>query len=255
MRHSIVVPAHNEATHLEASVEGFLADLTPAARSAVIEVILVENGSTDATLASCERLREKHRGLIRVLSNVRGSYGEAIKRGMMESTGTHLSLLECDLLDAGFVARSVELLERSNARVVVASKRHPRSIDRRPFKRRLLTWGFNCVLRITTGYPGSDTHGLKSLEGDLARQLCRLALTSDEAFQTELVLLAWRLGHPIIEVPIELRETRPTPVAIARRLPSVLTIIGALRHSLSRFPAVQTSSAAEPRVPGRVTVG
>ena len=108
---------------------------------------------------------------MRVLSNERGSYGEAIKRGMMESEGTHLSILECDFLDAEFVAASVDLFEKEHARFIVASKRHPDSVDNRPLKRRILTLIFNRILNLFTGYPGTDTHGLKSIETTLAKQL------------------------------------------------------------------------------------
>ncbi len=41
----------------------------------------------------------------------RGSYGEAIKLGMMESKGTHVSILECDFLDTSFLTRSIDLFK------------------------------------------------------------------------------------------------------------------------------------------------
>jgi hypothetical protein len=119
----------------------------------------------------------------------------------------------------------------------VASKRHPDSIDNRHIKRRILTALYNLVfLRLFLGYPGTDTHGLKSMEASLAKQLCNLAITTDEIFQTEIVLIAWRLGIRIDETAIRIIETRPAPVSVLRRLPKVLRTVRQLKRSLERFP-------------------
>jgi hypothetical protein len=135
-----------------------------------------------------------------------------------------------------FLGESIRSFHEERARVIVGSKLHPRSVDRRPVARRVMTRGFNVLLRVLIGYPGSDTHGLKSLEASLARHLCSLAVCGDEVFQTELVLLAWRLGHRVLELPVELEEIRPATVRIMRRAPKVAPILWELRRSLSRFP-------------------
>jgi glycosyltransferase involved in cell wall biosynthesis len=236
MQYSIVMPAHNEAGNIENFVSDFIDRLPAAVRSVLREIIIVENGSRDGTLEACHRLRTRFPDVVRVLSNQRGSYGEAIKRGMLESQGTHLSILECDFLDAEFVAASLDLFKAGRARFIVASKRHGDAVDRRPLKRRILTYGFNKILNVFTGYPGTDTHGLKSIETPLAKQLCAQAITTDEIFQTELVLLAWRQGVKVHELPIQIRELRSTPVSIRRRFPMVLDTIRQLRKSLRRFP-------------------
>ena len=150
--------------------------------------------------------------------------------------GTHLSILECDFLDSAFVVKSIALF-LENARFIVGSKRHVESNDRRPFKRRALTALYNLIfLRIFIGYPGTDTHGLKSMESECAKELCRKAVTTDEVFQTEIVLLAWRLGFEIDEIPVHIHEIRTAPVSILHRAPKVLNTVRELRKSLKRFP-------------------
>jgi hypothetical protein len=62
-------------------------------------------------------------------------------------------------------------------------------------------------------------------------------VTSGEVFQTELVLLAYRLGYRVAEFPVHLRETRDTSVALLRRLPKVIGTVRDVRKSLARFPA------------------
>ena len=58
---------------------------------------------------------------------------------MLQSKGTHLSILECDFLDPAFAVRSIDIFRVGKAEVIVGSKRHPDSRDRRPLKRRALT--------------------------------------------------------------------------------------------------------------------
>jgi glycosyltransferase involved in cell wall biosynthesis len=238
--HSIVIPVHNEAANLQEFVTTFIGNLPSDVQ--VVEIILVENGSRDATLTVCEGLRRAWPETIRVISIQTASYGEAIKAGILASTGTHVSVLECDFLEPDFLSLCDRLFEGGQTAFVVASKRHPASIDARPFKRRLLTAGYNRVLLgWCLGYPGSDTHGLKSIEGVCARRLCASTVTSGEVFQTELVLLAWRLGIRIHEVPIIIREKRTAPVSVMKRVPKVLNTIIQLRRSLSRFPPASHS--------------
>ncbi len=247
MKLDIIIPVHNEAEHLAASVEAFIAAATPRLPGVLNEIILVENGSNDGTSAVCEALAAKYPGTLRVLTLGRGSYGEAIRYGMMESRGSHLTILECDCLDVEFVVRCADALGAGRTDFVLAAKPHPDSSDRRPFKRRALTRLYNWIIRTATGYPGADTHGLKSIEAGVAKRLCRLAITTDEVFQTEIVLIAWRLGLRIREVWIDIAETRPTPVNIRQRLPKVLTTVRELRASLQR-PEANPPRAMRPVV-------
>ena len=233
--YSIVIPVRNESEHIEPFVNEFLDRLSSSVTDVLREIILVENGSQDDSLGSCRRLEAAHPERVRTLSIPRGSYGEAIKTGMLAAHASHLSILECDCLDEQFVASSIDMFKAGTSRFIVASKRHPDSLDRRPWKRRLLTAGFNRMLNLLFGYPGSDTHGLKSIETNLAKRLCDMAQTTDEIFQTELVLMAWKNGVIIDELPIRIEEHRDTPVAILRRLPMVPDLLSQLRNSVRRF--------------------
>jgi glycosyltransferase AglD len=247
LEYSIVIPVHNEAMHLETQVTQFVQSLPADVASVLKEIILVENGSTDSTIDVCHLLESRHPSLVRTASIARGSYGEAIKRGMLESRGTHLSILECDVLDADFVSRSIAVFRTADTEVIVGSKRHPEAVDRRPFKRRALTYLYNTFfLRICLGYPGTDTHGLKSFQTSAARKLCEKAMTTDEVFQTEIILLAWRIGMSMKEIPVSIRETRAPSISIRRRLPKVIHTVRELRDSLNRFAPERPSPISLP---------
>ncbi len=55
MELSVVIPVHNEAANLEAYVAQFIENLPADVSSALKEIIVVENGSTDGTLEACRR--------------------------------------------------------------------------------------------------------------------------------------------------------------------------------------------------------
>ncbi|WP_426244785.1 glycosyltransferase family 2 protein [Nocardioides sp. LHG3406-4] len=82
-RVSVVVPALNEARHLE---------LVLPALPAVHEVILVDGGSVDATVSTARRLRPD----IRVIRQGREGRGGALAAGFAEVTGDVVVILDAD---------------------------------------------------------------------------------------------------------------------------------------------------------------
>lgn len=232
---SVIIPVHNEALHLEGFVLRFWNKLDTLQKQ-LLEIQLIENGSTDNSFEICQRLERRLPGVVCARHITHPSYGEAIKSGMLAAKGDIISILECDFLDVDFLARSLAIIEENRGDFVLASKRHPDSIDQRPLKRRLLTYLFNLYLKLCFRLPINDTHGLKTIRTEVAKHLCNLSLTGGEIFQTEIVMLAYRLGYRVIETPIHIHEQRGTSVSILRRIPKVIMVFLQLRRSLSRFP-------------------
>jgi glycosyltransferase involved in cell wall biosynthesis len=234
MTNSIVIPVHNESENLEAFLVEFFTKMDKEDFDSLKEVLLVENGSTDNTYEVCQNLQKKYPNKVKAIKMNVPSYGESIKHGMMVAKGDVVTILECDFLLVDFNKEGRKLV-KEGVDFVVASKRHKDSVDGRPFKRRMLTFLFNLYLKLFLQFPGTDTHGLKAINAKVARELCKKAITTDEVFQTEIVLLAYKLGHKVIEVPVRIEERRSTAVKIHKRLPKVMTIIDELKKSLKRF--------------------
>jgi len=235
MNCSIVVPVHNEAANLEGFFMEFWNNLG-GNKLGIIEIHFVENGSSDNTFEVCKRLEGKVGNVIISHKILYPSYGEAVKKGIMSSSGEIVCVLECDVMDnISFISSSITMIEQSKADFVIASKRHPDSVDLRPFKRRMLTYFFNQLLKIFIDFPGTDTHGLKTIRTDIAKKICEASVTEKEIFQTEMVLLAHRMGFRVAELPVHIRERRSTKVSIFKRIPKVIFIIKELRKSLARF--------------------
>lgn len=233
---SVVIPIYNEGASIEKFFLEFWENLGEL-RTRINEVLLMENGSTDDSFEACKRIEKLFPLVVRVHCISFPSYGEAVKQGIMKARGLAISILEADVLNVDFLASSLERIEDGSADFVLASKRHPESIDRRPLKRRLLTFLFNQYLKMHFHFPGTDTHGLKTIRSDVAKVLCHLSVTGGEVFQTEIVLLAYQQKYKVVELPLNLREKRDMKVSITKRLPKVINIVRDLNRSLNRFRA------------------
>ncbi len=111
MKVSVVIPAYNEAARIGAVLEPVLA------APSVHEVIVVDDGSTDATAAVAARYGVK---VVRLPEN-RGK-GAALAAGAREASGDVLLFLDADL--TGLTPKHVEDLVRAyqkrDAEVVIA---------------------------------------------------------------------------------------------------------------------------------------
>ena len=154
---SIVIPVHNEASFLEAACDQLLPGL--ASIDAQVSVLLVENGSTDETLAIARRLQHPS---LSVISLAEADYGAAMRAGFTAAADSDWVVnFDIDYFSVPFV---VNLLD-SASDVVIASKRAPGSDDRRSVLRRTGTLTFNMLLRLLFGSHVSDTHGIKGFRG------------------------------------------------------------------------------------------
>lgn len=229
--HEIIVPVHNEANFVKPFVETFL-NLIRNRQN--FKLVLVENGSTDKTYEECLNLEKLYPNEVSVICSPRASYGASIRLGIEKSTADLVSILELDFLDVDFITMSRKLVTAENFEVVIASKRHRQSIDRRPWNRIIITFAFNLLLKIIFNFKGTDTHGLKTFKGSTVRKLISLCQTSDESLQTELVLIAERLNSKKAELPIKIIESRAAPISVLKRSPRVYEIIKDLQKSLNR---------------------
>jgi len=214
---SILIPIYNEEAILEESVRDIVAGVDPV--GIPYELVLCENGSRDRTVEIGERLSAELPQL-RLLRCPVPDYGEALLLGIRQARGEKIVCFEIDFYDVHFVEMAQVLLKKYDA--VIGSKRAVGARDRRPFVRRLITWGFNTFLRVLFGFTGTDTHGIKAFRAEPVRPLAEACRTRRDIFTTELVIRIERAGLWRCEVPLEIEEKRPAPINIMRRVPSTL---------------------------------
>ncbi len=222
----IVIPVYNEEAILEAAVKDLVDRLQ--AFPFDYELILAENGSRDATVKLGQELSQRF-PQVRISSLGEPNYGKALKRGIQEARGEFVICDEIDLCDTDFYKRALAILQSGKADLVVGSKVLDSSSDERPLMRHVATLVINGMLRVSLGFKGTDTHGLKAFRRASLVSVVEACIVDKDLFASELVIRSERSNQVRIqEIPVRVREKRPPSIHLFRRVPNVLKGIARL---------------------------
>lgn len=216
---SIVIPVYNEEAILRAAVVDLIDRLSALPWS--YELIIAENGSTDRTVEAAAELAKRFPQLV-CRHTDEPNYGKALREGIRHTRGDIVICDEIDLCDTDFYERAVALLQDDSVDFVVGSKVMEGATDQRPFFRHLGTVVINGILRVTLGFKGTDTHGLKAFRREAVQPIAAACLVDRDLFASELVIRSERAGLGVQEIPVRILEKRPPTVGLARRVPNVL---------------------------------
>jgi glycosyltransferase involved in cell wall biosynthesis len=234
---TIVIPVFNEQGILSASLSDLLDKLSR--ESFTYEIIVAENGSTDDTVRIAEEYASRH-PQIRVLSVGEPNYGRALKQGIIDAKGEFVICDEIDLCDVEFYRAALTEMRDHGFEFVVGSKRVAGSNDRRPLYRRAATQVLNGMLRLSVGFKGTDTHGLKAFRRQAMLDIVDACVVDRDMFASELVVRTHRADKRWTEIPIDLHEKRPPSVHLFKRVPNVLRNIvrltGIIRFGYDPLP-------------------
>lgn len=226
---SIVIPVYNEESILAASVTELVSRL--GAHGWSYEILLMENGSRDATIAVGENLGKTFPG-VEIHSAGVPDYGAAMRAGILRARGTYVMCDEIDLCDVDFYERALKLLDGGEADLVVGSKVMKGAEDKRPFLRHMATLVISGMLRVMVGFRGTDTHGLKAFRREALLDTVSHCQLSRDLFASEFVIRAEREKKRVREVPIRIAEKRPPSVGLFKRVPKVLKDILRLTYMI-----------------------
>ncbi|MEE2903329.1 MAG: glycosyltransferase family 2 protein [Myxococcota bacterium] len=224
---SVVIPVYNEAAIVEGSIRELNARLSKLGKS--YEIIIAENGSVDDTAAIVEQVASELPN-VRLIQTGEPNYGLALRTGIKEAKGKYIHCDEIDICDVDFHRRALELFwgEDGGFDMVVGSKTMKGAQDQRPLSRRMATLVINTMLRVSLGFKGSDTHGLKAFRRDILLPVVDSCVVDRDMFASELVIRAERGGFRIVEIPLKLEEKRTPSVQLTRRVPRVLSNLAQL---------------------------
>ena len=127
MKLSVIVPCYNEEQNIPLILERFRAAITDEE----MEVILVNNGSTDGSAEVLERLLPEYPFARTVLVPVNQGYGYGILQGLASAEGSFLGWTHADLqTDPGDLVKAYHLLEEKgwSPSVYVKGNRRGRSL-------------------------------------------------------------------------------------------------------------------------------
>lgn len=111
---SVIVPIYNE----EKTVTNILAKLVKS--SDVYEVVVVDDGSTDGSLAKIRTIKSKK---LKVFSKPNGGKGSAVRFGLDHVTGSHVLIQDSDLeYDPDDIPILLEPIRKGRVEVVYGSR-------------------------------------------------------------------------------------------------------------------------------------
>ena len=204
---SVVLPAYNE----QARIAGSLARLARylGEQQYSWEVIVVDDGSTDATGAVVREWATQHGGFRLERVAHRGK-GAAVRHGMLSAAGLHRFMCDADLaVPIEYIARFVGLAEEGWD-VVIASRQTAgaRRLDESAL-RYLLSRLFNRLIRLLFLDQFTDTQcGFKCFSATAADVLFGLQRATGWSFDVEILCLARDRNMRIAEVPVECHHQR-----------------------------------------------
>ncbi len=200
---SLIMPAYNEGRTIEEVVYGV--DNVVREMGLRYELIIVDDGSVDNTRMKVDNYA-RNNGHVKVVGyNDNVGKGFALKTGFSHAIGDMVVFMDSDVdINPKQIAYYVEALK--GADVVVASKWHPQSKVDTPLIRRILSHGFNVLVKLLVGLRLSDTQtGLKAIRRNVFLSVFPRLTVKRYAFDVEMLVLTNLLGLKVVELPINIR--------------------------------------------------
>jgi hypothetical protein len=92
---------------------------------------------------------------------------------------------------------------------------------------------------------------MKALRREVVAEIAPDVRSTQDLFDTELVVRAERAGYRIVEVPALVEEKRATNASLVTRVPRTLTGVWQIRRALSQESRVESRESRVKRVAGR----
>ncbi len=209
MRISIAIPVLDEEKVLRSSVTKIRTFADAALSAHAVEIVIADNGSTDATAAIADELCRDLHGVRTVRLAKRGK-GLAIRNAWASADADAYAFMDADLAtDLAALPALVAALAMGSD-VAVGSRYHPDSTVERTVLRKALSYGYRGLLRALFGTRVTDVPcGFKAVSARVVREVVPDVKDDGWFFDTELLMRAERRGFRIAEVAVTWREVRP----------------------------------------------
>ncbi len=198
---SIVIPAYNECERLPVFLPLALEYCAQLPYGS--EIIVSDDGSTDATVEYVSVLQKSYPALRLLKSTMNMGKGAAVKRGVLASRGAYILFADADgATPIQEVDRLVEALKQG-WEIAIASRRLSTSNVDRTRYRGLLGSLFYRITNLLAVPGVADTQcGFKLFTRNSAQRLFEMIEESGWAFDVELLFLAQKYGMSVTEVPV-----------------------------------------------------
>jgi glycosyltransferase involved in cell wall biosynthesis len=205
---SLAIPVYNEASALPRAVEAARAELEKI-KGLRYEILIAEDGSTDATPRVAAALEKKFREVKWLHSEARLGKGASLSkafRACRGGRGSIVAFMDADLATPPRFLRELVSLSR-DFDVVVGSRYLSSSKAERSLLRRAYSWVYNWLVRVLFSSKLRDHQcGFKAFRREALLELLPRVRARHWFWDTEVLVLAQRAGLRVKEFPVEWDE-------------------------------------------------
>jgi len=234
-KYSIVIPAYNESARLPARLASVFSCIRAHGWDA--EVIVVNDGSTDATAELVRKLAEEAPELRLIENPGNRGKGYSVRSGMLQARGQVLLFTDSDSSVSIEDAENLFSAIAGGAQVAIGSRWLDTALQlrRQPLYRRFFGRCYNLVTRTVMGLPYADTQcGFKAFTSAAARIVFPLQTIERWGFDPEILYIARRFGFRIQEVPVHWSHDDRTRMSYFRDGFRMLKEIAIIRWNVLR---------------------
>lgn len=197
---SIILPVHNQADHIAATVQAYHAAIDPVAAAGATmgyEIILVPNACGDDSAAICRDLSARLPN-VRTVESAAGGWGLAVRLGLAEARGDLLLYTNSARTDT---AELMAVLQcgMGYPNTVIKATRHGGGAGRA-----LGSALFNFECRMLFGFPWRDVNGTPKAFPRAFAPLMALQ-RDDDLIDLEFCAICWREKYQMVQVPMARR--------------------------------------------------
>jgi glycosyltransferase involved in cell wall biosynthesis len=191
---SVVIPAYNE----ENNIENIIKIVVSALKKMNIEIIIVDDGSTDRTADIVRKLSEKY-GFIHLYQHEKNmGYADALKTGFNHCNGEFITFIDADLQNDPRDIPKLMIYGKQGYGAVVGWRKNRKD----KIYRLLISKLYNDFIHLLFNINFPDINGKPKLfRSDVLKDI--EIETKQWAVDLELVHKIKKMGYRVIQVPVE----------------------------------------------------
>lgn len=200
---SVIVPTYNQEKTIEKDIERIV-DVLKQIRYDY-ELIVVVDGISDNTFKKAKELSTSKIKVIGYETN--HGKGYAVRFGIAKSSGDIIGFMDAGGdINEKWLSMMLEHFRWYDADIIVGSKRHPVSKIRYPWQRKILSWGYQILIKMLFGLNIRDSQvGMKLYRRKVLEDVLPRLIVKKFAFDIEILAVANNLGYQrIYEAPVEI---------------------------------------------------
>src|SRR3989338_8503998 len=195
------------------------------------EIITVVDGILDESL---KKIKQSKISGVKTLGYIKNQgKSHAVRLGMKKAKGDYIMFIDSGMeIDPNGISMLLEHMEWYEADIIVGSKRHPASMVKYSYIRKVLSYGYFFIVKLLFGISVHDTQaGIKIFRKPVLEKILPRLVEKRFAGDLEILVVSHSIGFKrIFEAPIKL-DYSLSPITSSATIRSILGILRSEEHT------------------------